>query len=435
MRRIYPSGRYSAPSSSEGRTGIDQEENKVRERRWSIVAPLCLALGLTPIGPARAQKGGQKGGRTVSPLATSVAVRLPLFKAFTKGKAVFYTNFEVSDAGAVRTLGGTAFAPRLNKAKADGTDEFFFVTNGIAGQAPILGSPPGDPDYSPIWHLVRVTWKPGAQKKLLTSEEDIDAQGQNVTEQETPIHFNCPVLLVSDDLQGRMPRPAPTLALGPQLLMWSFGRGGVPVAVLFRVEGGWHDGQLFAFLGLEAAPQGLLWMPNLPPVATVPKLSLNAIASNPPPTHDPVANIWLVQSQRELVLDSVPEPDDQDVYSPLWHIHLVTFNDGKRPRPLRSQEDIEAAAMAGEVTVTTAGPDAVFNCPVIDARAVVPLPRAAVEIGFLARAGILTTAEANPLLNDLRLGNGDQFGKDVGALVGGGRLKSETGDLLLELPR
>lgn len=399
----------------------------MRGTRLLIFAPLGLALALASLGPAGAQRDG--GG--VTPLPASVAVRLPLFKAFTKGKAVFYTNFEVSDLAMARSLRATAFAPRLARAKDDGTDEFFLVTNGVSGQQPILGSPPGDMDYSPMWRFVRITWKAGAARKLLTSEADIDAQGSNITEQETPVRFNCPVLLISDDLQLTNLRPAPTLALGPQLISWDINRRRDGGSTLFRVEGAWHDGLLFAFLDLEGAPRGLA--PNAPAVAAVPKLSLSKIAGTTAPPHDPVANFYTVQFQAEPVIDSVPLPDDQDKYSPLWAVHLVTFNMGKRPRPLHSEDEVKAAAMAGDVTIVDPTPDSVFNCPVIDARATVSLPRAADEIRFLMRAGLLPAGDGNTLLNDLRLRNGDQFIKDVQALVTGGKLKPETGQLLLAL--
>jgi hypothetical protein len=395
--------------------------------------------GLMLLGPlfllAAPRPGAAQVRRTApAPLPASVAVRLPLFRAFTQGKEVYYTNFESSDAAFARMIGG-AFAPRLAKARDDGTDEFFLVTNGASGQVPVLGSPPGDADYSPIWRLVRVTWKAGATKKLLTSEDDIDAQGENITEEETAIRFNCPVLLVSDDLTGTNLRAAPTLALGPQLLLWDVGRAARRGTALFRVEGAWHDGRLFAFLGLEGAPQGL--KPNSPLLATVPKLSLDKIASTPSPAHDPVADFWVVDQQEAPVIDSVPEPEDEQIYSPLWHIHIVTFNTDRRPRTLHSGDEIKAATTAGDVTVITPGPnnapDAVFNCPVIDARATTALPRAADEIRFLSRAGLLTAAQAGTLMTDLR--RGTRYDEDVTALVTGATLKPEVGQLLMELVR
>src|SRR5207244_5004616 len=115
-------------------------------RFWPIA---LLALALAP-APARADD--------VAPFVSGDAVRLPLFKGFTQGKVVYYTTFEASDPSIIRRIDGTFPAPRLAKARDEGTDDFFNVTNGVGGQEPVMGSPPGDPDYSPIWRLVQVSW-------------------------------------------------------------------------------------------------------------------------------------------------------------------------------------------------------------------------------------------------------------------------------------
>lgn len=402
----------------------------MRLKTGIMVVPICLMLGLVSTSSSRAQTRN-----AVNPLPAGVAVRLPLFKAFAAGKVVYFTNFEASDAGYARTIRGT-FAPRLAKAKDDGTDEFLLVTNGVSGQVPVLGSPPGDADYSPIWRLVQVAWKSGATKSLLTSVADVDAHAANLTETETAIRFNCPVLLVTQDAQGTQPRPAPTLVLGPELLSWDVARGGRTGTALFNVETGWHDGRLYGFLGLEAAPAGL--DPLLPPtVQTVPKLSLSKIANGLAPADSAAADFYVVPNG--VVLDSVPESDDQDIYSPIWRVLIVNFKTDKPQRPLRSKEEIDAAVAAGDVTIIAPGPnngaDAVFNCPVIDARATVPLPRAATEIQFLVRVGLLASTDAAPLLNDLRLRSQDQYVKDVNALVTANKLTRDVGQLLLVLPR
>jgi hypothetical protein len=395
------------------------------------VLPICLALGLLSPSPGMAQGGGT----TASPLPSGLAVRLPLFKAYSQGKVVYYTNFEASDAAFARGIRG-AFAPRLAKAKDDGIDEFFLVTNGVSGQTPVLGSPPGDPDYSPIWRLIRVTWNSGARRTLLTSEADIDAQMANLSETETSIYFNCPVLLLTDDARGTRPRPAPTLALGPQLISWAIAGGGRTGTALFNVETAWHDGRLFAFLGLEAGPAGL--DPLLPQtLQTLPKLSLTKIANGLAPADSAVADFWVVPNG--VVIDSVPEPDDQAMYSPIWRVLIVNFNEGKPQRPLRSKAEIDAAVAAGDVTIIAPGPnngaDAVFNCPVIDARATTSLPSADSEVTFLVRNGFLTSTDGILLVNDLRRHDLDQFETDVQALVTAQKLTREVGQLLIALSR
>jgi hypothetical protein len=400
-----------------------------KRRVGMLLVPISLGIGLASTG-----RGGAQSVTAPNPLPSAVAVRLPLFKAYSQGKVVYYTNFEASDAAFARSIRG-AFAPRLAKAKDDGTDEFFLITNGATGQVPVLGSPPGDPDYSPIWHLHRVTWKSGAKKTLLTSEADIDAQAANLTETDASIFFNCPVIMVSDDAQGTNLRVAPTLVLGPQVIQWSVTRGARTGSALYVVEPVWHDGRLYAMLSLEGAAAG--HDPLLPAVAPVPKLSLSKIANGVAnPQDSAVADLWVTDNG--LVLDSIPDTADQDKYSPVWAVHVVSFNEGKVQRPLRSDPEIAAAATAGDVTIIMPGPnngaDAVFNCPVIDARATTPLPSAANEIAFLVRAGLLAPADAATLSNDLRQRNSEQYFMDVASLVGASKLTPAVGQLLLALP-
>ena len=42
-----------------------------------------------------------------------------------------------------------------------------------AGPLAVLGSEPGEDDYSPLWRTVIVTWKPGVTPKVLTSDNMI----------------------------------------------------------------------------------------------------------------------------------------------------------------------------------------------------------------------------------------------------------------------
>ena len=59
-------------------------------------------------------------------------------------------------------------------------------------------SQPGEPDYTPLWHEVIVTWKSGMTPTLLKSDTDVTAavkQGK-VTQTEPHIILNCPIVKV-----------------------------------------------------------------------------------------------------------------------------------------------------------------------------------------------------------------------------------------------
>jgi hypothetical protein len=51
----------------------------------------------------------------------------------------------------------------------------WYIVHGkaAAGQLAVLGSEPGESDYSPLWRTVIVTWKPGITPKVLTSDNII----------------------------------------------------------------------------------------------------------------------------------------------------------------------------------------------------------------------------------------------------------------------
>lgn len=59
------------------------------------------------------------------------------------------------------------------------------------------------------------------------------------------------------------------------------------------------------------------------------------------------------------VIDAVPT----DAFNPVWEEVQIVFTDGNTPRQLFSDEEIEAAAESGEITLTHTGE--VYWCPVV----------------------------------------------------------------------
>src|SRR5262249_41044586 len=127
-----------------------------------------------------------------------------------------------------------------------------------------------------------------------------------------------------------------------------------------KVEPGWGAGRQYGFLALDHAAKAVL--PELAGIATVAKLGLDKFGE------DATADFFVVMgadgkpAQALPVLEAIP---GQAAYSPVWHIDIVQWVQGKQPRELRSADEIEQAKAAGEVTVTEGDPQAVFNCPVV----------------------------------------------------------------------
>lgn len=98
---------------------------------------------------------------------------------FYRGEVVSYLDF-----GPVKLKAGNKTAP------------IWAFTNGPDGQRNIIDTVPGRSDYTPLWAVQMVTWKSGAQLRVLRSASAV-ARAQRageVTVKAMPIVVNCPVL-------------------------------------------------------------------------------------------------------------------------------------------------------------------------------------------------------------------------------------------------
>ncbi len=100
---------------------------------------------------------------------------------------------------AAATIYHANYAPSLSAVKSD-TQPRWFIIKGTAapGQIAVLGSQPGESDYSPLWQTINVTWKPGVTPVLLTSDNMIDslAKDGQLTETTTSQIVNATVVSV-----------------------------------------------------------------------------------------------------------------------------------------------------------------------------------------------------------------------------------------------
>ena len=98
---------------------------------------------------------------------------------FYRGRTISYL-----DLGAVKLAGGNKVAP------------IWAVTNGPEGQHNIVDTVPGQKSYTPLWSVQMVTWKAGANARVLRSAAAVRAARRSgeVTVKASPILVNCPVL-------------------------------------------------------------------------------------------------------------------------------------------------------------------------------------------------------------------------------------------------
>ncbi len=135
---------------------------------------------------------------------TPPGITLPRQEAWVEGRRVQYVTTDISDA-AMAKQSGVNHVPRLAGAVGAGdaslTERVYKFTD--AAQISVFASGPAavdaarpDPNYSPLWRLVLVHWKPGRPPRELRSEDAVlaAADAGDVELDVTGIVVNCPIV-------------------------------------------------------------------------------------------------------------------------------------------------------------------------------------------------------------------------------------------------
>ena len=129
--------------------------------------------------------------------ACATGITLPRQHAWVEGRRVEYVTTDISDAAMARQA-GVHHVPRLAGAVARGaaslTERVYKFSDGA--QISVFASGPPDPNYSPLWRLVLVHWKPARPPRELRSEEAVlaAAEAGEVELDVTGIVVNCPIV-------------------------------------------------------------------------------------------------------------------------------------------------------------------------------------------------------------------------------------------------
>ena len=220
--------------------------------------------------------------------AHAAVAKKPITSGFYRGRTVGYYDF-----GSIKLKPGNKLAP------------IWTVTNGVREQHNIVDTVPGKTDYTPLWQLNKVTFKPGASPHLLHSRADVEAAKSRgeVTVVATTTVVNCPVL-------GFGQKRVAGFSAGKTIHYYDLG----PVKV---------------------APGNVV----LPLVAVT-----NGVAGQHNITEDTIA------------------PGATD-YPPLWSIVKATWTGSAHKRLLTSYTQVEQAEKTGELTVAKTA--LVVNCPLV----------------------------------------------------------------------
>jgi hypothetical protein len=152
-----------------------------------------LAGGLAIFG-ARTALGS--GGPAMA-MGKATTVRHQAFHGYYDGHKDTYFNLDVSNKAEARAE-HVNYAPGLALVPLKTPEIYFVVGTAATGQLAVLGSEPGETDYSPVWREVHVRFQSGKAPVLLKSDTQIDAliKKGTLSEQETSIRINCPIIKV-----------------------------------------------------------------------------------------------------------------------------------------------------------------------------------------------------------------------------------------------
>jgi hypothetical protein len=239
------------------------------------------------------------------------------------------------------------FAPALSAVKPSSQPLWYIVRGrAVPGQLAVLGSEPGEDNYSPLWRTVIVRWKPGVSPRLLTSDDMINSlamKGQ-LTATTTSMVVNSTVLSVKGSPVWSA--SAAGNALGAHSLP-AQAKETVPAFPTY------YDAHKDDVVVTDAFPKpaALIFHANFAPSLRVVKLS-----SQP---------LWYIVRGRAVpgqlaVLGSEPGENN---YSPLWRTVIVRWKTGVSPRLLTSDDMINSLAKKGRLTITDTS--MLVNAPVV----------------------------------------------------------------------
>ncbi len=132
----------------------------------------------------------------------------PLVRGIYEGEDVFFIHTEASDPDVADLLTDmmgpqVVTVPSLAEITQELLRNVYVFTNGVAGGGPMGFQPdvfdtvPGDPGYTPLRSLNRVTWQAGSTPRQLNSAAEIEAAeaaGDIVIEQPGVV-INMPILV------------------------------------------------------------------------------------------------------------------------------------------------------------------------------------------------------------------------------------------------
>lgn len=286
------------------------------------------------------------------------SVTLRLHPGFHNGGDAWFIRTDASDI-AYATANGLVYVPLLQFAlEAPGSfGNLYQFASGAEGQRPVVNKVPSDTTFTPAFQVHNVSFT--GEPTLLDSEQAIlDAVATGtVTVEATGIVVNHPLVVWPDG--GLAVDPDLTAPLGPGVLIEEPDL--TAGSVTFKLHQ-CYPGSRYIATDTSAAPMAPM-MGISPSEATQALIEVNATA--------PIY-VFMPGLAGPAAMGGQPSVFNSKagdaIWSPFWEHITVAWTEGVEPRLLTSQDEILAAAEAGDITLFNGVPETdpvsfVVNCP------------------------------------------------------------------------
>jgi hypothetical protein len=228
------------------------------------------------------------------------------------------------------------YAPSLSAVQPASQPAWYIVRGPAApGQIAVLGSEPGESDYSPLWQTVIIRWKPGVTPQVLTSDNMILglAKKGQLTATKTAMVVNSTVTEVKGTPVSSAAAPASMLGAGSLPAQTSQTLPAFPA---------FYDAHKDVVVVSDAYPKAAAgtFDANYAP-------SLSAVQ----PASQPAWYIVRGPAAPGQIAVLGSEPGESD-YSPLWQTVIIRWKPGVTPQVLTSDNMILGLAKKGQLTAT-----------------------------------------------------------------------------------
>lgn len=210
-----------SPGDVTPRSGLNSVVDGLSVKSWIAVAAVIAAVVLgfgawwsfgldRGAGMQQGMAGDMDGGQMAGMPAPGDVPRFPPVAAYYDGERVFFAHTETSDKQISEVLTGmmgspVVTVPELAQTPRDALRPVYVFTNGlkpdgargpVGFQPDVFDTAPGDPGYTPLRQLVKLTWADSADPRLLTSADEIDQalDAGELRRERTSVVINAPLL-------------------------------------------------------------------------------------------------------------------------------------------------------------------------------------------------------------------------------------------------